>query len=68
VHAKRASTTSSGSATSTGLCIDWFMDFPLIRCTTVELVQREQPLHKLIPIHAALEPIVLCCHSSTSPR
>jgi L-ribulose-5-phosphate 3-epimerase len=23
---------------------DWFMDFPLIRCTTVELAEREQAL------------------------
>jgi hypothetical protein len=72
VPAKRASTRSSGSTTSTGrtanpifsqadlaefdvlkrqygiarpaLCGDWFMDFPLIRCTTVELAQREQAL------------------------
>jgi hypothetical protein len=82
VHAKRASTTSSGSTTSTGAprtqifsqadlaefdvlkrpygiatparCGDWFMDFPLIRCSTAELAQREQHLHKLIPIAARI--------------
>jgi hexulose-6-phosphate isomerase len=36
------------------LCGDWFMDLPLIRCTTVELAQREQHLHKLIPIAARI--------------
>jgi hexulose-6-phosphate isomerase len=32
------------------LCGDWFMDFPLIRCTADERAQREQHLHDLIPI------------------
>ena len=36
------------------LCGDWFMDFPLIRCTTEERAQREQHLHKLIPIAARI--------------
>ena len=36
------------------LCGDWFMDFPLIRCTTEDLAQREQHLHKLIPIAARI--------------
>jgi hypothetical protein len=36
------------------LCGDWFMDLPLIRCTMVELAQREQHLHKLIPIAARM--------------
>ncbi len=36
------------------LCGDWFMDFPLIRCTTDERMQREQHLHELIPIAARI--------------
>jgi L-ribulose-5-phosphate 3-epimerase len=34
------------------LCGDWFMDFPLIRCTPDEQAQRERHLHELIPIAA----------------
>lgn len=30
------------------LCGDWFMDFPLIRCTTQERAQRELFLHELL--------------------
>jgi hexulose-6-phosphate isomerase len=36
------------------LCGDWFMDFPLIRCTPEERVQRELHLHELIPIAARI--------------
>jgi L-ribulose-5-phosphate 3-epimerase len=36
------------------LCGDWFMDFPLIRCTPVERSEREQHLHRLIPIAARI--------------
>jgi L-ribulose-5-phosphate 3-epimerase len=36
------------------LCGDWFMDFPLIRCTPEERSQREQHLHELIPIAARI--------------
>ena len=36
------------------LCGDWFMDFPLIRCTTEVQAQREQHLHELIPIAARI--------------
>ena len=36
------------------LCGDWFMDFPLICCTTEERAQREQHLHRLIPIAARI--------------
>lgn len=32
------------------LCGDWFMDFPLIRCTAAERAEREAHLHELIPI------------------
>ncbi len=32
------------------LCGDWFMDFPLIRCTADERTAREQHLHELLPI------------------
>ncbi len=35
---------------TTALCGDWFMDFPLIRCTEDELAAREQHLQELIPI------------------
>jgi hexulose-6-phosphate isomerase len=34
------------------LCADWFMDFPLVRCTPAELAEREQHLHELVPIAA----------------
>jgi L-ribulose-5-phosphate 3-epimerase len=36
------------------LCGDWFMDFPLIRCTEEERVEREAHLHALIPIAARI--------------
>lgn len=36
--------------TTPALCGDWFMDFPLIRCTADEQAEREQHLHDLIPI------------------
>jgi L-ribulose-5-phosphate 3-epimerase len=36
------------------LCGDWFMDFPLIRCTQSERAAREQHLHDLIPIAARI--------------
>jgi L-ribulose-5-phosphate 3-epimerase len=36
------------------LCGDWFMDYPLIRCTAAEKQEREQHLHKLIPIAARI--------------
>jgi L-ribulose-5-phosphate 3-epimerase len=32
------------------LCCDWFMDFPLIRCTPKQQAEREAHLHALIPI------------------
>ncbi len=36
------------------LCGDWFMDFPLIRCTAEEQAEREAHLHALIPIAARI--------------
>src|ERR1035441_6443657 len=36
------------------LCGDWFMDFPLIRCTLEERTERESHLHELIPIAARI--------------
>ena len=36
------------------LCGDWFMDFPLIRCTADEQTARERHLHDLIPIAARI--------------
>jgi L-ribulose-5-phosphate 3-epimerase len=43
------------------LCGDWFMDFPLIRCTAEERAERERHLHELIPIaaHVGAKRIVL---------
>lgn len=32
------------------ICADWFMDFPLLRCTPAERAEREQFLHRLLPI------------------
>jgi len=32
------------------LCADWFMDFPLVRCSPEELAERERHLHALIPV------------------
>lgn len=52
---------------TTDLCGDWFMDFPLIRCTAVELAQREHHLHKRILIPARIG-ANRSCHSSTSPK
>jgi L-ribulose-5-phosphate 3-epimerase len=36
------------------LCADWFMDFPLIRCTKEEREERERHLHALLPIAARI--------------
>jgi hexulose-6-phosphate isomerase len=36
------------------LCGDWFMDFPLVRCTEQERQAREQHLHDLIPLAARI--------------
>jgi L-ribulose-5-phosphate 3-epimerase len=36
------------------LCGDWFMDFPLIRCTAEEQAERELHLRELIPIAARI--------------
>jgi L-ribulose-5-phosphate 3-epimerase len=36
------------------LCGDWFMDFPLVRCTYEELAEREKHLHSLIPVAARI--------------
>jgi L-ribulose-5-phosphate 3-epimerase len=36
------------------LCGDWFMDFPLIRCTEAEREARERHLQELIPIAARI--------------
>jgi hexulose-6-phosphate isomerase len=36
------------------VCGDWFMDFPLIRCTADERAEREQHMHELIPIAARI--------------
>lgn len=32
------------------ICADWFMDYPLLRCTPAERIEREQFLHRLFPI------------------
>lgn len=32
------------------LCGDWFMDFPLVRCSAEELKERERHLRELIPV------------------
>jgi L-ribulose-5-phosphate 3-epimerase len=36
------------------LCGDWFMDFPLIRCSDRERAEREAHLHELLPIAARI--------------
>jgi hexulose-6-phosphate isomerase len=32
------------------ICADWFMDFPLLRCSAEQRREREQFLHRLLPI------------------
>lgn len=32
------------------ICADWFMEYPLLRCTSAEREEREQFLHGLLPI------------------
>lgn len=32
------------------ICADWFMDYPLLRCTSAERLEREQFLYRLLPI------------------
>ena len=36
------------------LCGDWFMDYPFLRCPTGEREAREQHLHALLPLAAAI--------------
>ena len=36
------------------LCADWFMDFPLIRCSEAERIARERHLHELLPVAASI--------------
>jgi L-ribulose-5-phosphate 3-epimerase len=36
------------------LCGDWFMNFPLIRCTREQKAERELHLHELVPIAARI--------------
>jgi hexulose-6-phosphate isomerase len=36
------------------VCGDWFMDFPLVRCTADQRAEREHHLHELIPITARI--------------
>ncbi|HEV2620066.1 MAG TPA: sugar phosphate isomerase/epimerase, partial [Acidobacteriaceae bacterium] len=36
------------------LCGDWFMDFPLIRCSDRDRSERESHLHELLPIAARI--------------
>jgi L-ribulose-5-phosphate 3-epimerase len=36
------------------LCGDWFMDWPLVRCSAEERAERERHLHELIPIAARI--------------
>ena len=36
------------------LCGDWFMEHPLIRCTSEERAHREQHLHAIIPLAARI--------------
>jgi L-ribulose-5-phosphate 3-epimerase len=40
--------------TTPSLCADWFMEFPLLRCTAEERQQRERHLHALLPVAAAI--------------
>jgi hexulose-6-phosphate isomerase len=42
------------SISTPALCGDWFMDFPLIRCSEPERAERERHLHELIPIAARI--------------
>jgi len=32
------------------ICADWFMDFPFLRCSVAERGEREQFLHRMLPI------------------
>jgi L-ribulose-5-phosphate 3-epimerase len=36
--------------TTPAICADWFMDYPLLRCTSDERRERELFLHRLLPI------------------
>lgn len=40
--------------TTPALCGDWFMDFPLVRCTQAERAGRVEHLHQLIPVAARI--------------
>jgi L-ribulose-5-phosphate 3-epimerase len=36
------------------VCADWFMDYPLLRCSCAQLAERELFLHRLVPIAQAI--------------
>jgi len=45
------------------LCADWFMDYPLLRCSPEQLAERERFLHALIPIASRIgaDHIIIPC-------
>ena len=53
-RAELAALKAEHSIQTPALCGDWFMDFPFVRCTQAERAEREQHLHDLLPIAAAI--------------
>lgn len=52
--AELAALKAASNIATPALCGDWFMDFPFLRCTPEEREEREQHLHELLPIAAAI--------------
>jgi hexulose-6-phosphate isomerase len=53
-RAELASLKQQNNIATPALCGDWFMDFPFLRCTEAELAEREDHLHDLLPLAAAI--------------
>ena len=53
-RAELAALKAEHSIRTPALCGDWFMDYPFVRCSESERARREQHLHTLLPIAAAI--------------
>ena len=53
-RAELAALKQQNNIATPALCGDWFMDYPFLRCTPEERNQREQHLHELLPLAAAI--------------
>ena len=53
-RAELAALKAEHGITTPALCADWFMDFPLIRCSEADRIARERHLQELLPVAASI--------------